>query len=299
MYRPLVFPVRLISLFAVFRPFLVSGTHRRPLRGGFVLSLLFVTSGCVSPPPRVDVAAEERTANDPRAMKHIADAAAASGDLASAGNFYRRAAALAPTDPGPTLSYASNLAAQDHPAEATAVIQDALPHMNDGDAGTLRAALGRLLVVTHRPTEAVAVLRTALARTPGVAPLWITLGVALDASRDFPAAQEAYGKALAIEPGSAAARNDLALSMALGGDTSGALSTLKSLRNRLVEQGGRASDLATVDGNLAVVHALRGELRQAAEAGAGATTNPAQLADNMRFYSALSANGVSDAVPLN
>lgn len=299
MRRYSIFPLAPICLFPTFRPVPVSGLNRRALRDGLVLSLLLAAGGCVLPPPRVDVAAEERTASDPRAMKHIADAAAASGDLATAGSFYRRAAALAPTDPGPTLDYATNLAAQDQPVEAAAVIEDALPHMKDADASTLRAALGRLLVVTHRPTEAVAVLRTALAHTPGFAPLWITLGVALDASRDYPAAQDAYGKALAIEPGSIAAGNDLALSTALGGDTASALSLLKSLRNRMVEQGGRASDLATVDGNLAVVHALRGELGQAAEAGAGAATNPAQLAGNMRFYSALSANGVSDSLPLN
>lgn len=296
MYRSSLYP---IGLFAGFSPRSVSVSSRHALRGGLAVSLLFVAAGCVSPPPRVDVAAEERTAHDPQAMMHIADAAAASGDMATAGSFYRRAVTLAPSDPGPTLGYARSLAAQNRPAEAAAVLQDALPHMNDADAGTLRAALGRLLVAIHRPTEAVAVLRAALVRMPNSAPLWINLGVALDASRDVPAAQEAYQKALAIEPDSVAAHNDLALSMAFGGDTGGALSMLESLRRRLVEQGGKASDLATVDGNLALMHALRGELSQAEEAGAGATTDPAELAGNMRFYSALSANGMPNVAPLH
>ncbi|MBE7213289.1 MAG: tetratricopeptide repeat protein, partial [Gluconacetobacter diazotrophicus] len=212
--------------------------------------MLATLAGCVSPPSRVDTAAEERIARDPRAMMHIADTASASGDQNTAAAFYRRAVVLRPDDPAPALGLARSLAAQNRTGEAVAVLQDALPRMDGADANRLRAALGQLLIAAHRPSEAVAVLRVALARTPDVPALLIGLGVALDANRDFPAAQDAYRRALAIEPNSIAARNDLALSTALNGDPAGALAALQALRDRIVEQGGQAGDLATVDGNL-------------------------------------------------
>lgn len=256
--------------------------------------MLLATAGCVSPPPQVDVAAEERTAHDPRALMHIAAAAAASGDDGTASTFYRRAAMLRPDDPEPVLGLARGLAGQNRNAEAIVVLQDALPRMGRADANRLRALSGRLLIASHRSPEAVAVLQAAVAQTPDAPELLIGLGVAQDAVRDFPAAQASYRKALAIEPRSIAARNDLALSTALEGDPAGALSALQDLRNRVVSDGGRAADLATIDGNLALVHAMRGELRQAGEAGAGATDNAGDLAGNMRFYSALSPAGMAD-----
>ncbi|MCQ8239631.1 tetratricopeptide repeat protein [Rhizosaccharibacter radicis] len=256
-------------------------------------------AGCVSPPPRVDTAAEERVAHDPRALMHIADASAGAGDAAAAATFYHQAAVLAPDDPAPALGYARSLAAQNRLGDAATSLEEALPHMSGSGERQVRATLGRLLITAHRPTEAVSVLRAGLRRTPNDPSLLIGLGVALDASRDFPAAQSAYRQALAVEPNSIAAQNDLALSTALGGDVGSALTALQALRNRVVENGGQASDLATIDGNLALVHALRGELRQANEAASGATANPADLANNMRFYSALSPTGPDAAAPLN
>lgn len=230
---------------------------------------------------------------------HIAQAALAAGDFDTAGTFYRRSALLRPDDAEPVLGYAGSLAAQNRSSEAVAVLEDALPQLSGSSANRVRSKLARLLIGTHRPTEAVTVLRAALARTPDTASLLIGLGVALDASCNFPAAQVAYRKALAIEPNSVAAGNDLALSIALSGDPFAALRALQALRNRVVENGGMASDLATIDGNLALVHAMRGEMRLAREADAGATENASDLASNMRFYSALSAADGAESLPLN
>lgn len=272
-----------------------SGAARRLL----ALPLSLLVCACVSPPPRVDVAAEERTAHDPRALMHIGDAAISSGDFSTAAAFYRRAAMLRPDDPVPVLAYANSLAAQNRIDDAAAALQDALPHMDGDGANRVRTALGRLLIAAHRPTEAVTVLRAALVQTPDAPALLIGLGVALDASRAFRAAQASYRRALAVEPGSIAAANDLALSTALNGNLAGALGALLQLRNRVVENGGKASDLATIDGNLALVYAMRGELRQAGKAGADATQNAGDLAGNMRFYSALSPADAADVVPLD
>lgn len=255
--------------------------------------------GCVSPPPRVNQAAETRAANDPVAMLRIADAAAASGDEATAASFYGRAAALQPGNVDIALGYARALASQGRIADAVAALQAAMPQTSGNGTRRLSIALGRLLILSNRPTEAVAAFQQALADAPNTPALLIGLGVALDASRDHAAAQAAYRHALAIEPTSIAARNDLALSTALQGNTGAALVSLRRVRNRVAEAGGQASDLATIDGNLALVYAMRGNLRRAGEVGVGAAPDARDLAGNMQFYSELAAypplNGAADS----
>lgn len=243
----------------------------------------------MSPPARVNQAAETRAANDPAALLRIADAAASSGDEATAASFYGRAAALQPGNADVALGYARALVSQGRITDAVAALQAALPQPSRDNTRRLGAALGRLLILSHRPTEAVSTFRQALAEAPNTPALLIGLGVALDASRDHAAAQDAYRRALAIEPASVAACNDLALSIALQGDTGAALASLRKVRDRVAETGGQASDLATIDGNLALVYALRGNLRRAGEAGAGAVPDSGDLAGNMKFYSELAA----------
>ncbi len=65
----------------------------------YYIALLVATvlpAACVSPPSRVDEAAENRAAQDPEALGPIASAAEQSGDLQAAQAFYARAAELAP-----------------------------------------------------------------------------------------------------------------------------------------------------------------------------------------------------------
>ena len=248
-------------------------------------------AGCVSPPERVDAAAETEAAKDPAAMSRIGNAAAASGDDATAAAFYGRAAQLQPDDADTTMLYARSLVGAGRSDEAIAALRSALSHAGASDRSRLSAALGKLLILTHQPAEAVSVFRDALGQGPVSPGLLIGLGVALDASRDAPAAQEAYRRALAAEPYSVAAGNNLALSIALQGDPSQALADLTVLRSRVAGSGGRSSDLATIDGNLALVYAMLGNLRQAGKAGAGAAQSIPDLASNMRFYSALAPDG--------
>ena len=232
-------------------------------------------------------------------MLRIADAAAASGDEATAASFYGRAAALQPGNVDIALGYARALASQGRIADAVAALQAAMPQTSGNGTRRLSIALGRLLILSNRPTEAVAAFQQALADAPNTPALLIGLGVALDASRDHAAAQAAYRHALAIEPTSIAARNDLALSTALQGNTGAALVSLRRVRNRVAEAGGQASDLATIDGNLALVYAMRGNLRRAGEVGVGAAPDARDLAGNMQFYSELAAypplNGAADS----
>ncbi len=272
-----------------------------------LLSLTALLGGCVSPPERIDQTAEQRAVNDPASLLRIGDAAASSGDMATATSFYRRATELQPDNADAALAYARGLTSDGHTTEAMTALRTALARTNDDSAVRIAAALGKLLVLAHRPSEAVAAFRQALTIRPATPGLLVGLGVALDASRDFQAAQTAYRQAIALEPESIAARNNLALSTALQGDTMQALASLRSLRNHVAESGGQASDLATIDGNLALVYAMRGNMRQAGEAAAGAARNTRELAENMKFYSelaqyapasgALDSSGLAGAAP--
>ena len=264
-----------------------------------LLLLSLPLTGCVSPAPRVNQAAEMRAASDPAALTRIADAAAASGDVATASSFYGRAAELRPENADAVLKYARALAVQGKLTEAIQALQASLPHLDADRTAATSLMLGKLMILAHRSAEAVSVFREGLARSPENTRLLIGLGVALDADQDFSAAQDAYHRALAVEPDSIAAQNDLALSTALQGDAARATTVLTDLRDRVAKSGGDTASLAMIDGNLALVYAMRGNMKQAETRGAAATSNPGDLAGNVLFYSALAPdappNGAADS----
>lgn len=264
----------------------IHALRRRPWHL-FVLLPLASLCGCVSPGARVDTDRQATVARDPAALTRIGDAAAASGDEATASTFYGRAAALAPDDTAASLGASASLVRQGQTDRAIDLLRQSIARRTARGDDTLSAALGRLLVMDRRPAEAVAVFRQALARTPDRVPLLVGLGVALEATRDVPGAQQSYGRALVLDPGNVAARNDLCLSQALAGRATEAEKTLRTLRARLLQQGGSDTVLATIDGNLALVSAMQGRMDEAARYGAGAAPDPGDLAANMRFYRAL------------
>ncbi len=262
-------------------------TLPHPARSIAALGLLAATlCGCVGPQSRIDVAAEKRAATDPAALARIADAAAQAGDAQAAGVFYKRAVALDPGNIDTRIRYARDLTAQGHADDAIEQLtqaQAAAPHNPK-----LAATLGKLLVLAHRAGLATTVFRTALRANPDDSSLLVGLGVALDADQNPAAAQEMYRRVLTTEPHSMAARNDLALSLALSGHPTEALEQFRLLRAELSASGAPQSALATVAGNLALTYGLQGDMRNAAQTAATSLT-PADLADNLRFYSALAA----------
>ncbi len=240
--------------------------------------------GCVGPPNRIDTASEQRAANNPAALTRIADAAAQAGDVQAADAFYKRAVALDPANVDSQIKYAQVLTAQGHTEDA--INQLTLARVASPENPRLAATLGKLLVLAHRAGPATSVFRGALNTHPNDLSLLVGLGVALDASQSPAAAQDVYRRVLAIEPHSTAARNDLALSLALSGHSAEALEQFRRLRAEMSEAGASQSALATVSGNLALTYGLQGDMRSATQAAATSLT-PADLADNMRFYSAL------------
>ena len=240
--------------------------------------------GCVGPPNRIDTAAQQRAASDPAALIRIADTAAQAGDVQTADAFYKRAVALDPGKVDSRIKYAQVLIAQGH-------TEDAIEQLTQARAASpenprLAAALGKLLVLVHRAAPAISVFRSALNTHPSDLPLLVGLGVALDANQNPAAAQDVYRRVIAIEPYSTAARNDLALSLTLSGHPAEALEQFRILRTEMSEAGTSQSALATVSGNLALTYSIQGDMRSAAQAVATSLT-PADLAANMRFYSAL------------
>ncbi|MGI4939307.1 MAG: tetratricopeptide repeat protein [Janthinobacterium lividum] len=250
-----------------------------------------MVGGCISPAPQVDVGQEARVARDPAALMRIGDAAAASGDAATASTFYQRAVALQPASVSAALGAAGSLSREGRVDEAITVLQQALTHVPIADRTRISLVLGRLLVLTHRPVDAISVFREAVARDPHDVSVLIGLGVALEGSHDVAGAQDAYRRALAANPDNVAATNDLALSRALQGETGPASDALHALRTTILRTGRDDAALATVDGNLALVSAMQGRMRDAARYGADATPGPGELSDNMRFYSVLRPAG--------
>jgi Flp pilus assembly protein TadD len=246
-------------------------------------------TGCVSNvlSNRAAIARERQAAQDPRAMVHIGDAARDQGDLKTAVSFYGRAAALRPQDPAYVTPYAETLAATGELGQAMAVIRQARTGADAQSDLRFIVLQARLLTSSQRPLDAIAILTPAIARHPDSATLQIGLGIALDNTRDFTHAQAAYQRALALDPSSLAAENNLELSIALGGNPQEALTGLDRLRNKAVGRGASDATLATIDGNLAIVYALLGDLPNARRVGMGAVANTRELRDNDRFYSLL------------
>ena len=246
--------------------------------------MAMVLCSCVGPPSRIDTAAEQRAANDPAALTRVADAAAQAGDVQAAGAFYKRAVTLDPANINSQIKYAQVLTAQGHTEDAIEQLTQA--RVVSPENPRLAATLGKLLVLAHRAGPATSVFRSALNTHPNDLPLLVGLGVALDANQNPAAAQDVYRRVLAVEPHSMAARNNLALSLALSGHPTEALAQFRVLRAEMAEAGAPQSALATVSGNLALTYGLQGDMRDALQTAAMSLT-PADLADNMRFYSAL------------
>ncbi len=254
-------------------------------------------AACVSQPSRVDQEAEQRAANDPQALARIAEAAVQAGDVQSATAFLGRAARLAPADAQLQIRYARTLAEAGQLDEALRVLRQAQSRAPDDAAVSM--VLGRHLVSMHKADVAAGVFRRGLAAHPSDTALLVALGVALDLGRDQQGAQAAYRSALAIKPDLVAARNDIALSLALSGRTAEAIQQLSDLRADLVGRGAEPNQVATVDGNLALAYGMAGNVQRAMKT-EGTALKPADAAQNARIYSALAGSpllGVSAGAP--
>jgi Flp pilus assembly protein TadD len=177
---------------------------------GFASVFAIGLSGCADDPVARH---EQQVAQDPSAMMRIAHAADSLGDQEGAIAFYRRAAELQPGSVDANIGIARSLAMQGNIDQAVETLQSAKAS-NPSDS-RLIATLGRLLVVANRPADGLAAFEEGLQQDPNSVPLLIGRGVALDALNRHSEAQDCYRKAMQLDPDNAAARKNLALSLAL------------------------------------------------------------------------------------
>jgi len=249
-------------------------------------AIVMTLAGCAAD-GAVDAAKQMQVASDPAAMMRIAGAAERAGDPASAAAFYQRAVDLQPGSDAAVIGVARSMAEQGSTEEAIDLLRGT--HIRLPGDTLVAATLGRLLVVAHRPSEALTAFGEGLQTDPRSASLLIGEGVALDAIGQHPAAQENYRAALAVAPDSVAAQNNLALSLAMTGQAEQAAAILRRLHSAA-----DPADRATVDGNLALAYGLQGDVANAA-ATARQTMPEADVNANLTAYATLRGHGTGDA----
>lgn len=238
--------------------------------------------GCASE-RSASTAREQRAADDPEALVRIARAAEQGGDLSGAADFYGRALALRPDGGDAAIGFARTRAGLGQPDDALAAMRAA--HARSPSDSRLTAMLGRLEMHARQPSRALATFGEGLRLAPTDPELLTGQGVALDGLGRQAEAQAAYRQALARNPASIAARNNLALSLAISGRATEAAALLRDLAVDVTARGSSAQ-VATVQGNLALVHGLTGQENRARQA-LGASLPAADLADNLRTYAML------------
>lgn len=252
--------------------------HRPALRTLLVILL----AGGMAPVQAVASRAQPRPVVSPEldadALLRLARKLKAGDQPALAVEAYRKVLrAGAPTD-GVRLEFADALEAANLLDEATSTYLPlaAIPAMAPG------ARLGLMRVHLKLGEPARALDEYAQLKDPASLHdirLFLCRGIALDRLRRHGEAQASYRQALAIDPRSVSARNDLGLSLALDGHYDEAVALLRPLA-------ASADASPRVRQNLALVYGLMGKSDLAAQLGA-ADLSPEDVSGNARFLASL------------
>jgi Flp pilus assembly protein TadD len=158
-------------------------------------------------------------------------------------------------------------------------------------SGDMDARLGALLGLSQvylalgQPAKALEFAEQARTFAPSDIRVDIRRGVALDMLGRHPEAQSSYRAALEIQPRSVAARNDLALSLALSGQYAEAVDILTPMAKSTTAP-------ARVRQNLALVYGLMGDQTRAADLSRLDLDKDATEA-NLRFFEYARSEGVN------
>ncbi|MGH7035608.1 MAG: tetratricopeptide repeat protein, partial [Stellaceae bacterium] len=212
------------------------------------------------------------------AVLRIAESLRASGDLATAVSFYRRAIQIDPNQVKPYIGLGETLLAAGYANPAAESFRAALSMAPD-NADAMRG-LGMTLVALDKPTEAVEMLNKSINFAPSPR-AFSALGVAENLMGNTAAATAAFKRGLAMTPEDLDLLNNYGLSQALAGDYDGAIATLHrvatdpraSSRNRL---------------NLALVLGLAGRSEDAAQV-ARIDLDEKAVRSNLAYYAELRA----------
>jgi len=181
------------------------------------------------------------------------DSALAEGRLQAAQDLIMRARARS-DDPEVRLREAELLLASGAWTQALA----GFAALDTEPAVAARAAVGTAVAELRagRETHAAEALKAALARDPNLVRGWILQGVLADRQRDWKASEASYGRAIALDPESAAAFNNRGYARLLQGRNAEAEADL--LRAVAID-----GDLETAQTNLRLARAMQGRYAEA------------------------------------
>ncbi len=229
-------------------------TRSRRLSAALAVGAIFAVGGCSKLGSPVDRAVEDAGANS---LMHAGATIHAAGDPVRAISYYQEALQLSVNDPAILLALAHALSdAGDH--EGAIIAFDRAIDAGADDADTLRG-IGNALMAINRPEIALPKLQQAVIMQPSPAG-FNSLGVAYDALGQAEIAQKSYREGLALTPSHIGLANNLALSLALSGNTGQAIEILEEL---VMEPGSSAANRQS----LALAYGLSGDYVRAEEIG--------------------------------
>jgi Flp pilus assembly protein TadD len=192
---------------------------------GVALGLIGMLAACVTSPPPRPTPPAVKAADKPRILTRLGDDVRRSGDAASAVALYQSASAAAPRDPVPLTHLGEALNDSGDPQRAEQAFRTALTLQPDDKAA--QHGLAVALLAQGRPAEALTLLQ-ALDKPGAGARLLGAEGTALDMLGRRQEAQAVYRRGLQADPTDAALHGNLALSLALEGQQSAALTELRA-----------------------------------------------------------------------
>jgi Flp pilus assembly protein TadD len=205
-----------------------------------VVTLCCLLSGCGG--------AQKSEVINPKQRFDVARAAEASGNMGMARSMYEAAAAETTGDRTMQLHAAEGLIRSGAMADGIVILQTLVKQApNDID---VRRTLGQAQIMNGSPAQAVDTLSVVLASRPDDDTARINKAVALDMLRRHTEAQQLYRDALTRNPSDVEAGNDLALSLMLSGDNTGAKAVVAPFRGRGDLPERMRTTIGLVDGSL-------------------------------------------------
>ena len=172
---------------------------RRP--AAVLICAALLLTGCATAKPETE-AAPAANAEAVQTALTQADRALSKGDFSTARKGYRKVLAVAPGTAAAQLGLGEIELAAGDPRQAL----DNFNRVAESDQTLRPGALqgqGLALIRLSRPEAAMPILKEAVTLDPGLWRAWNALGSLEDSHRNWAAADEAYGRALALKPDAA------------------------------------------------------------------------------------------------
>ena len=232
-----------------------------------LLAVALMLSGCSG-------VLNDSGAGQPAPVLRLARAARANGQLATAIALYREAATAPGADDSVLVELANALIDAGAPEDALDVLGQVPERSASHEASLLAEAHANVLL--HKPDAALQEAEQAQKLAPDDSRAELARGVALDMLERHQDAQAAYHRVLEKSPRSVAARNDLALSLALSGQFNEALEIIGPMARSLTAT-------PRLRQNLALIYGLMGD-KHDAEAISRVDLDANATAANLHFF---------------